>query len=110
VRYLVDTHVFLWWMSDPCRLSSPVTALLRERPGEIAFSSVSVWEMAIKSSLAKVSGIPFHDLGAEIEALGWSELRFSIRHAAAVADLPFHHHDPFDRARSPSASSRISPS
>jgi PIN domain nuclease of toxin-antitoxin system len=98
VRYLVDTHVFLWWMSDPDRLSSSVTSLVRERPDEIVFSSVSAWELAIKSSLGKVNGIPFEDLGAEIEALGWSELRFSVRHASAVAGLPFHHHDPFDRA------------
>jgi PIN domain nuclease of toxin-antitoxin system len=53
---------------------------------------------SVKSVLGKVSGVPPGDLEAEIGALGWSELRFTIRHAAAVARLPFHHHDPFDRA------------
>ena len=98
MRYLVDTHVFLWWMSDPDLLPTTVLSLVREMPHEIGFSSVSVWELAIKSSLGKVSGIPFDKIGAEIDALGWSELGFSVRHASAVAGLPFHHHDPFDRA------------
>jgi hypothetical protein len=39
-----------------------------------------------------------HEIGAEIEALGRNELGFPDRHASAVAGLPFHHHDPFDRA------------
>lgn len=98
MKYLIDTHVFLWWMSDPDRLSPAVMSLLRDQPQEIGFSPVSAWEIAIKSALGKVSGVPLGDIDAEIDALGWSELRFSIRHAAAVAGLPFHHHDPFDRA------------
>lgn len=98
MRYLVDTNVFLWWMTDPGRLSPAVMSLVQGEVGEIGFSSVSAWEIAIKSALGKVTGLPVGDLEAEIEALGWSELGFSLRHAAAVAGLPFHHHDPFDRA------------
>ena len=98
MRYLVDTHVFLWWMSDPDRLSPGVVSLLRDQSQEIGFSPVSAWEIAIKSALGKVSGVPLEELEAEVGALGWSELRFTIHHAAAVAGLPFHHHDPFDRA------------
>lgn len=98
MRYLVDTHVFLWWMTDPDRLSPAVLSLVQSDAGEIGFSSVSGWEIAIKGALGKVTGIPIDDIEAEIEALGWSELSFSLRHAAAVAALPFHHHDPFDRA------------
>jgi PIN domain nuclease of toxin-antitoxin system len=98
MRYLVDTHVFLWWMTDPDRLSPAVLSLVQSEAGEIGFSSISGWEIAIKSALGKVTGIPIGDIDAEIEALGWSELKFSLRHAAAVAALPFHHHDPFDRA------------
>jgi len=98
MRYLVDTHVFLWWMAEPDKLSPSVLSLIRNEAREIGFSSVSGWEIAIKSSLGKVKDVPLEEIGAEIEALGWSELRFSLRHAAAVAALPFHHHDPFDRA------------
>jgi len=98
VRYLVDTHVFLWWMIDPDRLSPAVISLVQNDPEEIGFSSVSGWEIAIKSALGKVTGVPIGDIQSEIEALGWSELKFSLRHASAVAALPFHHHDPFDRA------------
>jgi PIN domain nuclease of toxin-antitoxin system len=98
MRYLVDTHVFLWWMTDPDRLSPTVLSLVQREAGEIGFSSVSAWEIVIKSALGKVTGVPIGDIEAELEALGWSELRFSLDHAAAVAVLPFHHHDPFDRA------------
>lgn len=85
-------------MTDPDRLSPAVISLVQNDPGEIGFSSVSGWEIAIKSALGKVTGVPLGDIQSEIEALGWSELKFSLRHASAVASLPFHHHDPFDRA------------
>ncbi|HVP18616.1 MAG TPA: type II toxin-antitoxin system VapC family toxin [Spirochaetia bacterium] len=98
MRYLVDTHVFLWWMTEPSKLSPTVVSTIEKEPGEIAFSSISAWEIAIKSALGKVRGVPIGDIPAEIAALGWIELKFSLRHASAVADLPFHHHDPFDRA------------
>ena len=88
MRYLVDTHVFLWWMTDPDRLSPAVISLVQNDPGEIGFSSVSGWEIAIKSALGKVTGVPIGDIQSEIEALGWSELKFSLRHAAAVAAPP----------------------
>ena len=98
MRYLADTHVFLWWMADPDRLSPAVLSLVRSGAGEIAFSPVSGWEIATKRALGKVTGVPMDEIEKEIESLGWSELKFSLRHAAAVAALPFHHHDPFDRA------------
>jgi PIN domain nuclease of toxin-antitoxin system len=98
VRYLVDTHVFLWRMAEPHRLSPAVISLIENTPEEIAFSAVSGWEIAIKSALGKLSGVPLSELASEIEGLGWTELRFELRHAVAVAGLPFHHHDPFDRA------------
>jgi PIN domain nuclease of toxin-antitoxin system len=85
-------------MIDPGRLSPAVISLVRNGQEEIGFSSVSGWEIAIKSALGKVTGVPLGDIQSEIEALGWSELKFSLRHASAVASLPFHHHDPFDRA------------
>ncbi len=98
MKYLVDTHVFLWWMTNPRKLPASIVSLIENESGEIAFSSISAWEIAIKSSLGKVKGVPLGEMADEIEALGWSELKFSFRHASAVADLPFHHHDPFDRA------------
>jgi PIN domain nuclease of toxin-antitoxin system len=88
VKYLVDTHVFLWWMTDPEKLPSQVMSLIRNEGGEIA----------IKSAFGKVTGVPVGEIEEEVEAMGWSEPHFSMRHAAQVASLPFHPHDPFDRA------------
>ena len=98
MRCLVDTHVFLWWMADPARLSAAVASLIEGFSEEIAFSAVSGWKIAIKSALGRLSGPPLGDVEMEIGDLGWTELPFRIRYAAAVAVLPPHHHDPFDRA------------
>ncbi|NBC30365.1 MAG: hypothetical protein GVY29_10290 [Spirochaetes bacterium] len=98
MKYLLDTHTFLWWMTAPERLPATVVKLMRDDPGMITFSSVSAWEMAIKTSLGKLQGVPLGDLSAEVAAQGWQELPFSTDHAVRVVDLPHHHGDPFDRA------------
>ncbi len=98
MKYLVDTHVFLWWMTDKDRLSGRVIDLIKRNPADIAFSSISVWEMAIKATLGKVENAPIDEISSEVEALGWTELPFTIRHVPYVAKLPYYHHDPFDRA------------
>ena len=98
MRYLVDTHVFLWWMTDSDTIPPEVRRIIAHRPTEIAFSPISAWEIAIKSAIGKVEGVPVEAIPDEVAALGWTELPFLLRHAGTVARLPFYHHDPFDRA------------
>ena len=93
-RLLLDTHVFLWWRSDPDRLA-------REARDGIAFadlvfvSAVSAWEAAIKTSLGRLR-LP-DTLEAGVEASGFEKLPVTFAHAERVARLPLHHRDPFDR-------------
>jgi PIN domain nuclease of toxin-antitoxin system len=95
VRYLLDTQVYLWYLAD----SRKLPAKARERIAaaeEVYVSAVSVWEAAIKIGIGKLEA----DIGlvaAGIAASGFRELPISARHAAAVAMLPPHHSDPFDR-------------
>jgi len=95
MRALLDTHVFIWVVTDDRRLKASARALLAGAD-EIRVSSASIWEIAIKSGLGNLSG-EASDFAEHIERSGFRELPVSSRHAAGVAQLPMHHNDPFDR-------------
>lgn len=97
MKYLIDTHVFLWWMVTPERLSPAAREVIETESGEIAISTISGWEIAIKSSLGKLKGVPLADLPSEIAGFGWTALPLLLHHLPMLAELPFHHRDPFDR-------------
>ncbi|HZV54288.1 MAG TPA: type II toxin-antitoxin system VapC family toxin [Rhodocyclaceae bacterium] len=95
MRVLLDTHIFLWAVTDSRKLK----AAARQRmlaADQIYVSAASIWEIAIKARLGKIQGDP-EQLALVIEDSGFIELPVSARHAARVAQLPLHHHDPFDR-------------
>ena len=93
-RLLLDTHVFLWWRSEPARLPAPVKSSIAS--ADIVFvSAVSAWEAAIKSSLGRLE-IP-DTIEAGVLASGFEKLLLTFAHAERVAGLPHHHRDPFDR-------------
>jgi PIN domain nuclease of toxin-antitoxin system len=94
-RALLDTHALLWWLRDDDALSAPARALIADPETEPLASSVSVWEIAIKSALGKLEA---HDelLDAIVDD-GFTWLPVSHEHAWAVRKLPHHHGDPFDR-------------
>jgi PIN domain nuclease of toxin-antitoxin system len=94
---LLDTQAFLWWVGDDPRLSSRARRAIAATP--CLLSVASCWEMAIKASLGKLE-IPRpieRFLQEQIEVNGFSLLPASLEHVADVAELPFHHRDPFDR-------------
>jgi PIN domain nuclease of toxin-antitoxin system len=95
VRLLLDTHVFLWAVADSRKLGAAARRLIEEAD-EVRVSAASIWEIAIKSRLGKLVG-DAESLAAAIEDSGFAELPVTGRHAAAVARLPSHHADPFDR-------------
>ena len=93
-RILLDTHLLLWAVADPRKLSPG--ARNRIDAAEVYVSAVSIWEVSIKAALGKLSADPA-ELLAEIEPAGFTLLPVSGEHAAAVARLPAVHTDPFDR-------------
>ena len=95
MRLLVDTHVYLWWLSDDPQLRDEARAAVADPEAMIHVSAVSVWEIAIKSALGKleVDGDPVKEIGAN----GFIELPMTARHAHLAGHLPRHHEDPFDR-------------
>ncbi|HEX9017473.1 MAG TPA: type II toxin-antitoxin system VapC family toxin, partial [Chloroflexota bacterium] len=55
MRYLLDTHAFLWWILDDPRLSTRAISVMRDPDNEILFSAASAWEIAIKAQLGRIS-------------------------------------------------------
>ncbi len=101
--YIVDTSVLLWLNGDPDRLSQPVRQLFTSDDGAYLISLASVWEMQIKVQLAKLR-LPGRstDVRQFIEDIVAKQSNFGLlpihkEHIYALADLPSHHRDPFDR-------------
>ena len=95
MRLLLDTHVFLWAVSDSKKLKTAARQHMLAADA-IYVSAASIWEIAIKSRLGKIEGDP-ERLAQAIAQSGFIELPVSSAHAARVSKLPIHHHDPFDR-------------
>ncbi|MBZ5584184.1 MAG: type II toxin-antitoxin system VapC family toxin [Acidobacteriia bacterium] len=94
---LLDTHAFLWWSQNDSRLSSRAREAIVD--SECFFSLASCWEVAIKVSLERLRfDRPVSQFFAEqLLAAGVSLIPIEFRHVMRVAQLPFHHRDPFDR-------------
>ena len=99
MRLLLDTHVFLWWVTDAPELSRRARRAIADSKSECLLSVASCWEMAIKAGLGKLelSGRIDRFLPQQMASNGIRELPVEMRHATRVARLPFHHRDPFDR-------------
>lgn len=94
-RLLLDTHVFIWWMSGSANLGSMAIKQISDPENKVFISAVSVWEMMIKRQLGKLE-CP-DNLDSIIEELGFEQLDISAQHAVQTDHLPMHHKDPFDR-------------
>ncbi len=94
-RFLVDTHALLWWLTDDPALSAAARDAIADPADEPLVSSASVWEIAIKRALGKLTAPD--DLMEQISDSGFASLPVAAVHAWRVRDLPLHHGDPFDR-------------
>ena len=95
---LLDTNILLCALIAPERLSAEIQTQLSDAENTVYFSAVSIWEIAIKSSLNKTH---FDFLPQDIHRLAietdFSELAVQAPHTFAVANMTWHHRDPFDR-------------
>ena len=71
MKYLLDTHVFLWAISNKSELSKKALSILKSENNEIFVSSVTLWEIAIKTRISKlkIDGISVQDLPKIIKKL-----------------------------------------
>ena len=91
----MDTHALLWWLSDDPALSPAARTAIADPTNEPLISVVSIWEIAIKRSLGKLS-VP-DELPDIISSEGFTTLAIDAADAWRVRALPLHHRDPFDR-------------
>ncbi len=94
-KFLLDTHVLLWWLSDAERLSDEVYGIISDVDHKIYVSAASVWEIAIKQAIGKLRIDA--DIVEAIERNGFMSLSISHDCAAATKVLEPIHRDPFDR-------------
>jgi PIN domain nuclease of toxin-antitoxin system len=98
LNLLLDTHVALWAITDSPKLSQKARTLICAPRSTIWVSAASLWEIAIKRSLAR-SNMPVTSSEALelFEEAGYRILAIEAEHTTAVEQLPPHHQDPFDR-------------
>ena len=95
MRFLLDTHIFLWAVAGSPLLKPAVRRAIASAD-QVFVSAASIWEVAIKARLGKIEADP-DELVAAIETSGFMELPVRAAHSAGVARLALHHSDPFDR-------------
>ncbi len=99
MKVLLDSHCWLWSISEPGRLNVRARALFEETRKPLFLSAASSWEIAIKVSLGKLKlpEPPTSFVPSRLAATGIRPLAIEHAHALRVAELPAHHADPFDR-------------
>jgi len=98
MKLLLDTHLLLWAAATPERLSATARQLIEAPQSQLLFSAASIWEVAIKTGLGRADfQVNPNVLRRGLVEHGYVELPVSAIHAAAVANLPGVHKDPFDR-------------
>ncbi|HQV22524.1 MAG: type II toxin-antitoxin system VapC family toxin [Moraxellaceae bacterium] len=99
MKYLLDTHALLWFLSGDEALSKTARLCIENEANEIFVSMASLWEITIKSSLGKLK------LATTLEEMFIDKLsdndiqvlKIDTSHLIYVHTLPFYHRDPFDR-------------
>ena len=99
MKYLLDTHTLLWIISNDQKLSEKTKKIYLNTENIIFFSLASIWEMAIKINLKKLSiEEPLKDfIQSQIKSNDIKILNIEIKHILSLENLPYYHRDPFDR-------------
>jgi PIN domain nuclease of toxin-antitoxin system len=95
MRLLLDSHIYLWALTDDPKLTKPMRKMVTSAD-EVFVSAATVWELSIKIARGNLEASA-SDILAGIDKLGARELPISALHAVQVRHLPPLHRDPFDR-------------
>lgn len=99
VTLLLDTHVLLWALMEPDKLSAPAHGLLENGANTLLVSTLSAWEVATKHRLGRLpeAEAVVHGSSRHLATLRATELPFTVKHVLLAGALPGDHCDPFDR-------------
>ena len=111
MRYFLDTHAFLWWLTDDPKLSSVAREVISDESKVILVSAASAWEIATKYPLGKLpigEGVVarFNEL---VEADGFEHLPVTYLHAVKAGKYDVDHRDPFDRMLAAQSALELAP-
>lgn len=111
VRYLLDTHAFLWWLTDDPKLSSVAREVISDESKVILVSAASAWEIATKYRLGKLpigegAVARFNEL---VKADGFEHLPVTYLHALKAGTYEVDHRDPFDRMLAAQSALELAP-
>jgi PIN domain nuclease of toxin-antitoxin system len=100
---ILDTHILLWALSDSEKLARAHLEVIEDPTNSVLVSSVSIAEIAIKSSIGKLEleeSLYRNNLSGFLELIrdsGFEFVDYGAEDAALLNALPWHHRDPFDR-------------
>jgi len=99
VKVLMDTHAFLWWVTDDSRISVKASEIIADVENELFLSSASAWEIVIKSRLGRLQlpNNPDIYVAEQMTLNAIQSLSITMHHALQLYNLPDIHKDPFDR-------------
>jgi len=98
-RFLIDTHVLLWWFFNDSHLSKKAIKIIGDPDNTILVSSASGWEISTKFRLGKLAGAEniVKDLPELLRKSRMSVLPIDLKHAILAGSFDNEHRDPFDR-------------
>jgi PIN domain nuclease of toxin-antitoxin system len=97
-KYLLDTHTLIWFLEGDSQISPLAKSLVLDIDNQLFVSMASLWEMAIKTSIGKLTLTqPLEEIIKRLPLEFMELLPIEVPHVLAIQNLPFHHKDPFDR-------------
>lgn len=99
MKYLLDTHTLLWWLTDDPALSAIAKETIANESHTILVSAASAWEIATKHRLGKlpIATEAIRRFNELVAADGFEHLPVTYLHAVRAGTYPQDHRDPFDR-------------
>lgn len=95
MNYLLDTHIILWWLTNPKQIAVRASKIIADKENSIFISNASLWEMAIKKSLGRLT-LP-RNIVEILQTEGFQFMPIGHEEALGISDLLQIHQDPFDR-------------
>ncbi|ANV92039.1 type II toxin-antitoxin system VapC family toxin [Picosynechococcus sp. PCC 8807] len=98
-RYLIDTHILLWWIFNDPKLDQTSRKIIQNPQNKILVSSATAWEIATKNRIGKLPEATelLENYPEILKQARFLELSISTAHALRAGLLPINHRDPFDR-------------
>ena len=99
MRALLDTHVFLWWITNNPKVSARARDFIRDPRNRISLSVVGAWEIVLKARVGRlsISGDVAKFVENHLQYYDFAVLELRLAHLIRFYHLPAHHRDPFDQ-------------